>query len=125
MRSAYGLVALSAALLGSAGQASAGNAPGGVGCEIRTAETSGGVLLLQAMALADAGAAGEYELEVRKSGGGGTSSTSQSGDFEVLGSGETLLSEVTIGGGGSLSAKLTLWSNAGEIVCTAEFPDEL
>jgi hypothetical protein len=120
MRSAFGFLALPLVLFGSAGEASAG----AVRCEIRSGEAPGGVRL-EAVALADADAAGEYELEVKKSGGGGTSSTSQSGDFEVLGNRESILSEVTIGGSGSISAKLTLWSTAGEIVCTAEYPDKL
>lgn len=121
MRYAFKLWAIALGVSVSGGQGLAETGPNGMTCLIRTAATADGTEL-QAIALASHDASGEYEFLVRKSGGGGTSSTSQSGDFEVRGDGETVLSAATIGGPGSVTANLTVWSSAGEVVCTAEFP---
>jgi len=60
-----------------------------VRCEIRATPTASGVRL-ESVAMSKVPISGEYEFTVEKSGGGGTSSSSQSGDFE-LGSGEESL----------------------------------
>ncbi|MBA3518500.1 MAG: hypothetical protein H0T75_12865 [Rhizobiales bacterium] len=91
------------------------------GCEVRATKTAGGVSL-QAVAFSDSAGSGEYELIVEKSGGGGSSNTSQGGDFEVGSGGESVLSEVTLSGGGSAVAELTVtWSGGG--TCKARYPD--
>jgi hypothetical protein len=121
MRYAFKLWAIVLGVSVSGGQAFAETVSNGVKCLIRTAATADGTEL-QAIALASNDASGEYEFLVRKSGGSGTSSTSQSGDFEIVGDDETVLSAATIGGPGSVTANLTLWS-AGQVVCAAKFPD--
>ena len=90
------------------------------GCEIRAEKVSGGVRL-QAVAFSSTAAAGDYEFVVAKSGGGGTSNTSQSGDFESGAAAESVLSEVTLGGGGSYEARLTVtWADGAS--CTDRYP---
>jgi hypothetical protein len=90
------------------------------GCEVRVDDVAGGKRL-QAVAFATFPASGEYDLVVSKSGGGGTSNTSQGGEFEVGAGTEATLSEVTLGGGGSFTAELTVsWS--GGTSCRASYP---
>lgn len=90
-------------------------------CEVRATKVSGGVRL-QAVAFSGNAGSGEYELTVDKSGGGGSSNTSQGGDFEVGSGGESVLSEVTLSGGGSAVARLTVsWSGGG--TCKARYPN--
>ena len=90
-------------------------------CEVRATKVAGGIRL-QAVAFSSSASSGEYELTVDKSGGGGSSNTSQGGDFEVGSGGESVLSEVTLSGGGSAVAELTVtWSGGG--TCKARYPD--
>ena len=53
-----------------------------VSCEIRVTETSSGVRL-QGVVRSKTAIAGDYEFAVDKTGGGGTSSSAQSGNFEA------------------------------------------
>jgi hypothetical protein len=94
-----------------------------VRCEIRATPTSGGVQL-RSVATAGRAVSGEYEFVVEKQGGGGTSSTAQSGDFSVGPGTESLLSEVSLGlsGGATYVAQLTLYWNGAETSCTERYP---
>jgi hypothetical protein len=94
-----------------------------VRCEIRATPTSGGVQL-RSIATASRAVSGEYEFVVEKQGGGGTSSTAQSGDFSVGPGTESLLSEVSLGlsGGATYVAQLTLYWNGAETSCTERYP---
>jgi hypothetical protein len=87
-----------------------------VGCEIRATKVSGGVQL-EGVVFARKPAAGEYEFVVSKS-GGGTSNTSQSGGFELDARQESVVGEVTLGGGGSAKARLTVRWDGGEASCS-------
>jgi hypothetical protein len=88
-----------------------------VGCEIRTTKVPGGEQL-EGVVFARKPAAGEYEFVVSKSGGGGTSNSSQSGDFELGARQESVVGEVTLGGGGSAKAHLTVRWSGGEASCS-------
>ena len=88
-----------------------------VGCEIRTTKVPGGEQL-EGVVLARKPAAGEYEFVVSKSGGGGTSNSSQSGDFELDARQESMVGEVTLGGGGSAKAHLTVRWSGGKASCS-------
>jgi hypothetical protein len=88
-----------------------------VGCEIRTTKVSGGVRL-EGVVFARKPATGEYEFVVSKSGGGGTSNSSQSGDFELGARQESVVGEVMLGGGGSSKAHLTVRWDGGRTSCS-------
>ena len=88
-----------------------------VGCEIRTTKVSGGVQL-EGVVFARKPAAGEYEFVVSKSGGSGTSNSSQSGDFELDARQESVVGEVMLGGGGSSKAHLTIRWDGGQASCS-------
>jgi hypothetical protein len=91
-------------------------------CEIRSVPVSGG-LRLEAVALGEMGASGEYELVVAKSGGGGTSNVTQGGTFTVERGREAVLGEVTLGGGeGAAKAQLTVNWAGGKATCEDHFP---
>ena len=88
-----------------------------VGCEIRSAKVAGGVRL-EGVVYARKPASGEYEFVVRKSGGGGTSNSSQSGDFALDARQESVVGEVTLGGGGAYDADLTVRWAGGKASCS-------
>src|SRR5688572_22823544 len=70
-------------------------------CQVRATEASGGVHL-EAVVSGETSTSGEYEFEVRRSGGGNTSASSQRGTLEIETDEEVILSEVTLGGGGTV-----------------------
>ena len=88
-----------------------------VSCEIRSTKAAGGVQL-EGVVSARKAASGEYEFVVRKSGGGGTSNSSQSGDFELGARQESVVGDVTLGGGGSYDADLTIRWKGGKASCS-------
>ena len=92
-------------------------ASGEVGCEIRTTKVPGG-MRLEGVVHARKPATGEYEFVVSKSGGGGTSNSSQSGDFELDTRQESVVGEVTLGGGGSAKAHLSVRWDGGKASCS-------
>lgn len=65
------------------------------------------------------GTEGEYVLSLRQEGPGGSSSISQSGDFEPEFEGPTLLSEMSLPADGSYTASLQTYTFAGEFTCRA------
>jgi hypothetical protein len=88
-------------------------------CHVRATKASGGVRL-EAVVSGETSTSGEYEFEVRKSGGGNTSATSQGGTFEIDNE-EAILGEVTLGGGGTSTAELKIrWESGG--TCEARYP---
>ena len=93
-------------------------------CEIRSSKSSGGVRL-EALATGSAGATGEYEFVVAKSGGGGSSNVTQGGDFQIGPDEVTVLGEVTLGPGeaSSVKAVLKVTGPSGNTVCEARHPD--
>ena len=89
-------------------------------CLVRATKTSGGVRL-EAVASGDTSTSGEYEFDVRKSGGGNTSATSQGGTFEIGADEDAILSDVTLGGAGTVTAELKIkWESGG--TCQARYP---
>ena len=88
-----------------------------VNCEIRTTKVPGGVRL-EGVVFARKPATGEYEFGVSMSGGGGTSNSSQSGDFELDARQESVVGEVMLGGGGSSKAHLTVRWDGGKASCS-------
>jgi hypothetical protein len=87
-------------------------------CEIQVKER-GNAVALEGVVFAKTAVTGSYQLRVSKSGGGGSSDISQSGDFRA-GPGEpSTLGTVTLGGdGGSYIARLTVTWDGGSIECT-------
>ena len=88
-----------------------------VSCEIRSTKVGGGVQL-EGVVVARKPTAGDYEFVVRKSGGGGTSNSSQSGDFELGARQESVVGDVMLGGGGSYDADLTIRWKGGKASCS-------
>ena len=85
-------------------------------CEIRASRVSGGVVL-KAIAVSAKPISGTYDLSVRKDSPAGSSSTTQSGDFESVPGTTTILSEVAVSGGGKAKADLRLRWSGGETSC--------
>lgn len=85
-------------------------------CEIRASRVSGGVLL-EAVVVSAKPVSGTYEFSVRNDSPAGSSSTSQSGEFEIRPGTETVLSEVALSDGGSAKADLRLSWPGGEAAC--------
>lgn len=110
---AIGLGAIAAITGLQAGQEAAGAE---LTCEIRSSSVAGGVLL-EAVALSTKKISGTYELTVRNDSPAGSSSTSQSGDFESTPGTETVLSEVALSDGGKRTASLHLFWSGGETSC--------
>lgn len=95
-------------------------ADAGISCLVRATELSGAVHL-EAVVSGKTALAGEYQFEVRKSGGGGSANISQGGTFESGPGQQTVLSEVTLGGGGHATAELSI-TRTGRKTCTARYP---
>ena len=85
-------------------------------CEIRTSRVAGGVLL-EAVAVSTKPISGTYEFSVRNDSPAGSSSTSQSGEFEIGSGTEAVLSEVALSDGGNAKADLRLSWPGGETSC--------
>lgn len=85
-------------------------------CEIRATRVSGGHVL-EAIAISTKPITGTYEFSVRNDSPAGSSSTSQSGDFEIVPGTGTVLSEVALSAGGTARAHLRLRWPGGEISC--------
>lgn len=106
-----------AANSGEDGQMKAQAADGSVRCEIEVKELGAGVQL-QGIVFAQQSGSGEYQLRVRKSGGGGSSNINQAGEFSAQADTPTRLGIVQLGGdGGSYDAQLKVFWNGEEIVC--------
>ena len=88
-----------------------------VQCEIRAAAMPGGVRL-EGTVLSKRKLAGDYRLQVDKSGAGGTSSSMQSGAFEIVAGAEEVVGEVGLGleRGASYRAELIIRWPGGETV---------
>jgi hypothetical protein len=89
-----------------------------VWCEIQVKER-GNSVALEGVVFAKTAVDGSYQLRVSKSGGGGSSNISQSGDFSAGPGVPSTLGTVTLGGdGGSYVARLTVMWDGGSIDCT-------
>lgn len=95
-----------------------------VRCEIRAADMPGGVRL-EGMVLSDRALSGHYEFRVSKRGGAGTSSSSQSGEFEAAAGAAEVVGEVGLGleRGATYRAELTIRWPGGEAACVRGYPD--
>ena len=97
------------------GQAQAADGP--LSCKIDVQKTADGVEL-QGVVTASKAGSGTYELEVLKSGSGGSSNISQDGEFDAAAGIPAKLGVVTLGGdGGPYHAKLKVTSNGEEASC--------
>lgn len=96
-----------------------------VQCDIRATPMSGGVRL-EGLVLSEQALSGTYAFEVRKQGAGGTSMSTQSGEFETSAERE-VVGEVGLGleRGASYSAKLTISWPGGEVSCVQRYPDRV
>jgi hypothetical protein len=97
-----------------------------VHCEIRATPMPGGVQL-EATVLSKHRLAGDYRLQVDKRGAGGTSSSTQSGDFQIAAGAEEVVGEVGLGleSGASYRAELTIRWPGGETACVRSHPDRI
>lgn len=82
------------------GLATAGPTPSSKLCEIKTTSQAGGISL-EAAVKADRTLSGTYTLRIEQTGGSGSSSVTQGGEFEVSADQETTLSSVTLASRGS------------------------
>ena len=94
-----------------------------VQCLIRAEPVSGGVEL-EGVVVSKTPLSGTYSFDVRKSGSAGTSTSSQSGTFEVS-SDEEVVGHVGLGlePGASYDAELVVRWNGSEVTCKATGPD--
>lgn len=107
-------LALSAlGLAGTAGMAQAASTTA-VQCDVRVTD-AGGERTLEAVIKTAQPLTGSYQLDVSTSGGGNSSSTSQSDDFSV-GAGETVLSSTSFNAG-SYAATLEVTWGGGSVSC--------
>lgn len=97
-----------------------------VRCDIRATPMSGGVRL-EGLVLSEQALSGTYAFEVRKQGAGGTSMSTQSGEFETSAERQEVVGEVGLGleRGASYSAKLTISWPGGEVSCVQQHPDRV
>ena len=101
-------------------QGEMGSSAADLRCRVRATQASDGVRL-EAVVSGETSTSGEYEFEVRKSGGGNNSVTSQGGTFEKDADQEGILSEVTLGDGGTVTAELKIrWGSGG--TCQVRYP---
>ena len=106
-----------AANSGEDGQMKAQAAGGSVRCEIEVKELGSGVRL-QGVVYADQGGHGEYQLQVRKSGGGGSSNINQAGEFSARANAPARLGVIQLGGDdGTYDARLKVFWNGQEYEC--------
>ncbi|ESR26399.1 curli-like amyloid fiber formation chaperone CsgH [Lutibaculum baratangense] len=91
-----------------------------VTCEIRPIADGHGTTL-QAVLQSAKPLSGTYDFSVAKRGGGGSSTSAQSGEFVAMSGGEEVLGAVTLGldGGASYSAELMLDWAGGTTSCRA------
>lgn len=117
------LAPLAAAYGGAPGSLARAGGPGDVQCLIRTQPFTGGIQL-EGVVASKAPLSGTYHFDVRKTGRAGTSSSVQSGDFDVP-AGEEVIGQVGLGleRGASYDAKLVLRWEGGEASCAASGPD--
>ncbi len=89
-----------------------------ISCRIEKIEASGGVTL-NAIAESQKAIEGTYLFEVQRRGGGGISSSAQSGDFQLKADETVVLGVVGLGGSDRLTydAHLTLTSPDGKLLC--------
>lgn len=86
-------------------------------CEIDVSH-DGGTVSLAGVVHAPAGVAGSYRFRVAKSGGGGSSDIDQSGGFSVGSGGSAAVGSVSLGGGGSYLATLSVSGNGATAQCS-------
>ncbi len=98
-----------------------GRAPAPMSCEIRVSDTPLG-WQVEPMALSSTPLAGDYQFTVAKVSKGGTSVSSQSGDFETLAGRPTVLGTAVFDRKGSIDAELTVRWSGGAVSCTRRFP---
>lgn len=94
-----------------------------VQCLIRAKPMAGGVEL-EGVVVSEVPISGTYQFDVNKAGPAGTSSSAQSGDFEVR-SGEEIVGHVRLGlePGATYEVELVVQWSGGETSCTATGPD--
>lgn len=117
------LAPLAAAYVGAPGSLARAAGTADVQCLIRTEPFSGGIQL-EGVVTSKAPLSGTYHFDVRKTGRAGSSSSLQSGDFDVP-PGEEVIGQVGLGleRGASYDAKLMLRWVGGEASCEASGPD--
>lgn len=114
---ALGLGVMVMAAQGGAKPASAKAVSGSLRCELEVKQRAGGVEL-QGVVFANAKVEGSYQLQIRKTGGGGSSDINQGGEFNAGPGLPARLGIVSLGGDdGSYSARLTVRWNGEVIEC--------
>ncbi len=97
--------------------ASAKAESGPIRCEIQVKHEGGGVQLEGVVFASDA-VKGSYRMQVRKTGGGGSSNINQGGDFRAGPQAPARVGTVTLGGDdGSYSANLKVTWDGGTVEC--------
>jgi hypothetical protein len=89
-------------------------------CAIRT-ELTGGFFRLQAIARADAPAAGQYSFLVAKRSASGSSNNAQNGTFILRAGQDEILTTLVLDRSavGHYNAELTLQTDSGDVTCTS------
>lgn len=105
------------------GMATAGPTQPSKLCEIKVTPRAG-LVSLEALVRADKATGGSYTLRIDKTGGGGSSSITQGGDFEVSAGKATTLGSVTLDSRGSYKAVLDVISGGKSYRCTKQVRDD-
>lgn len=93
-------------------------------CDI-SATTSSGMVKLDALLHADKAVAGSYTFQVRKTGGGGSSTINQGGDFNAAPGQTATLSSVSLGSQGAVyKAKLDVTIGGKSFSCMKQIPGD-
>ena len=96
-------------------------APQPVGCEIRVSDTALG-WQVEPVAVSATPLKGSYDFTVSKVSRGGTSISTQSGDFASVPGKPTILGSAVFDRKGSIAAKLTVRWSGGAVSCVRRYP---
>lgn len=90
-------------------------------CQIGATPAGGGMVRLEALVNADKAVSGSYTFRVEKTGGGGSSTINQGGDFDAKAGQTATLSSVSLGGKGArYNATLDVTIGGKTVSCTKQ-----
>lgn len=90
-------------------------------CDIGATPAGGGMVKLDALVHADKAVSGSYTFRIEKTGGGGSSTINQGGDFDAKAGQTATLSTVSLGGkGAQYKATLDVTIGGKTVSCTKQ-----
>jgi hypothetical protein len=92
-----------------------------VGCDIKITGVEGSVRV-EPIAISRFALSGDYEFAVMKESAGGSSESTQAGEFKATSGQPEILSTATLDSEGSVTARLTLRWDGGHTSCEKSYP---